>query len=136
MGDRTSRRAPSPRFPPFSCSSTPRPPLPLRVSRPLPLLRLHCSHDPQVFIRLVPQPLVLGWFSFPNTARSWHWHSSSSRSVFAVRHGFLHSPNSNDQISSCVNIGDWHRPRHGHGRQRAEPEYLLHAGYSMILLGR
>ena len=64
VGDRASSRVtllPPFFLPLFSCSSTPAPSLPLRLSRP-PLLRLHRSHDSRAFfVRPVSYPIPGLW---------------------------------------------------------------------------
>ena len=112
-----------PLFPPFSCSSTPVPPLTLGLSRPPPLLRLHISHDSQAgFVRLGSYPFPGLWLvRFTNTARSWH--ASTSESVLSDRHGLIVC--FNDQFPGYLNVGNWHRPGHGHRHRRAKPQCLL-----------
>ena len=81
-----------------------------------------------------PTPsLVFGGFAFPNTARP-SWHTPPSEPVFVDHHGFILC--FKDQFPGYMNVGNWHRPGHGHGHRRAEPECLLHAGHSMIFMGR
>jgi len=98
---------------PFSCLSTPVPPLPLRLSHP--------PHPPLASFSRLASNFRLSVFPglwlvrFPNTARSWH--APSSESVLLDRHGFILC--FNDQFPGYMNVGNWHRPGHGHGHRSA-----------------
>ena len=113
----------APSFPPSAAHPHQSLRSPLDFLVPPPLLRLHISHDSQAgFVRLGSYPFPGLWLvRFTNTARSWH--ASTSESVLLDRHGFILC--SDDQFPGYMNVGNWHRPSHGHGHQRAKPECLL-----------